>query len=63
MGQRMAWIQNGVVTNFVIIRTGQVVEFASNSVAIVDPDGYDVQIGDTWDGDRFLRDGEPIKEV
>ena len=59
----MAWIDNGVVTNFVVIRPEQVSEFESDAVRLVDPGALDVQTGDTWDGERFYRDGLPVEPL
>lgn len=60
MHKRMAWIQNGAVTNFIVIREEQVAEFLSDEVSVVNPGALDVRIGDTWDGEHFHRDGEPL---
>jgi hypothetical protein len=63
MRKRMAWVQNGIITNFIVIRDEQIAEFLSDGVSIVDPGGLNVHIGDTWDGERFYRDGEPITDA
>lgn len=53
----MAWVEGGVVMNFVEILPGQVGEFDADIVRI---EGLDVRLGDVWDGERFLREGEPL---
>ena len=63
MHKRMAWIQNGTVTNFIVIREEQIAEFLSDGTSIVDPKNMDVQLGDTWDGERFYRDGDPVAGI
>lgn len=63
MHKRMAWIQNGVVTNFIAIRPAQVLELETESARIADIGEENVLYGDTWDGERFYRDGVPLSEL
>ena len=55
--RRVAVVRGGIVVNFIIIRDDQIPEFSSGTVSIIDPGTLGVQIGDTWDGERFYRDG------
>lgn len=59
----MAWIQNGVVTNFIAIRPAQIAELETESVRIVDTAGQNVLYGDAWDGEQFFRNGIPLSEL
>ena len=51
-----AWIENGVVTNLIYLLPSNAAEFPH----AVPLGGVPAAIGDTWDGARFLRDGQPV---
>ena len=51
-----AWIENGVVTNLIYLLPSNAAEFPG----AVPMGGVPAAIGDTWDGARFLRDGQPV---
>lgn len=51
-----ALIENGVVINIIVLLPYNAHDFP-NAVCI---EGLYVQIGDTYDGERFCHDGEPI---
>lgn len=51
-----ALIENGVVVNTIVLMQRNAKDFP-NAVSI---EGLSVQIGDTYDGERFYHDGEPI---
>ena len=57
------WTKNGVVTNFIVIRPEQIPDFESDTVHIFDTDDARVQRGDTWDGERFYREGVALNEL
>ena len=54
-----ALIENDVVVNTIMLLPLNVQEFP-NAVSI---EGLSVQIGDTYDGERFYHDGEPIYTI
>ena len=51
-----AWIENGVVTNLIYLHPANAAEFPR----AVPLGGVPAAIGDSWDGARFLRDGQPV---
>ncbi|MBQ7092359.1 MAG: hypothetical protein IJN83_06875 [Clostridia bacterium] len=51
-----ALIENGVVVNTIVLVRRNATDFP-NAVSI---EGLSVQIGDTYDGERFYHDNEPI---
>lgn len=51
-----AWIENGVVTNLIYLHPSNAADFP-NAVPL---GGVPAAIGDTWDGERFYRDGQPV---
>lgn len=51
-----ALIENGVVTNLIWLYPANAAEFPG-AVLLGD---VPAAIGDTWDGERFYRDGEPV---
>lgn len=51
-----AWIENGVVTNLIYLLPSNAADFP-NAVPL---GGVPAAIGDTWDGERFYRDGQPV---
>lgn len=51
-----ALVKNGVVENIIVLLSRNAQDFP-NAVSIED---LPVQIGDTYDGERFYHDGEPI---
>lgn len=53
---KYALIENGIVTNTIVLLPYNAADF-SNAISI---EGLSVQIGDTYDGERFYHDGEPI---
>lgn len=53
---KYALIKDGVVTNTIALLPYNAQDFP-NAVSI---EGLSVQIGDTYDGERFYHDGEPI---
>ena len=60
---RMAWVENGVVTNFIAIRPAQIHELETESARIVDMSCGNVLHGDAWDGEQFFRNGIPLSEL
>lgn len=56
---KYALLENGVVVNTIVLLPYNSDDF-SNAVRIK---GLSVQIGDTYDGERFYHDGEPIYTV
>lgn len=54
-----ALIENGVVVNTIVLLPYNASDFP-NAVSI---EGLFVQIGDTYDGERFYHDGEPIYSI
>lgn len=56
---KYALIENGVVNNTVVLLPYNAADFP-NAVSI---EGLSVQIGDTYDGERFYHDGEPIYSI
>ena len=51
-----ALIENGVVTNLIYLLPSNAADFP-NAVPL---GGVPAAIGDTWDGERFYRDGQPV---
>lgn len=51
-----ALIENGIVTNLIWLYPANAAEFPG-AVPMGD---IPAAIGDTWDGTRFLRDGQPV---
>ena len=51
-----AWIENGVVTNLIYLLPSNAADFP-NAVPL---GGVPAAIGDSWDGARFLRGGQPV---
>lgn len=51
-----ALVKDGVVENIIVLLSRNAQDFP-NAVSI---EGLSVQIGDTYDGERFYHDGEPI---
>ena len=51
-----ALIENGIVTNLIYLHPANAAEFPG-AVPLGD---VPAAIGDTWDGTRFLRDGQPV---
>ena len=51
-----ALIENGVVTNLIYLHPSNAADFP-NAVPL---GGVPAAIGDTWDGERFYRDGQPV---
>lgn len=53
---RYAWIENGVVTNIIVLNDRNAQEFPE----AVAPGGRPVMIGDTYENDRFYRDSVEV---
>lgn len=51
-----AWIENGIVTNLIYLHPANAAEFP-DAVPLGD---LPAAIGDTWDGERFYRNGQPV---
>ena len=51
-----ALIENGVVTNLIWLYPANAAEFPG----AVPPGDVPAAIGDTWDGERFYRNGRPV---
>lgn len=51
-----AWIENGIVSNLIWLYPANAAEFP----AAVPLGDIPAAIGDTWDGERFYRDGQPV---
>lgn len=51
-----ALVENGVVTNLIYLHPANAAEFP-DAVPLGD---LPAAIGDTWDGERFYRNGQPV---